>query len=375
MTPRDKLKAKLAERRVVARPLSRVSLPCVHEGQLLERCRTCSATSEGRHVRECDIHGTCTRSYVSSRVWSCDHCKQYEPDVPAEPTQTEKPKVTRGHVAPLDGGWQGRSAVKPNHFDVTVVIPHLNTPRLLDLVVQMWRYQTIRPYFLVIDTGSDWQTCTELETKLRASDCEVHYIRAHAYRHSSQPVTSALDLAHTLCRTEYLFHTHSDVFPIRRDFLAFLREQTSTASPVVGWRMSPRTSPRGSVTRNEWSRCVSHTATMIHMPTAHRARLTWAMEAYFARRPHERSDTVGWPDTESPFFLAMSEAGIEPVLLGEEPNFERHTIEAGGIAWAEHARSYTGAKLQGGLIEKKVSAYMLDAENEARERLKKWEGS
>lgn len=46
---------------------------CVYEGGIIERCHTCN--SEGRHVRECDIHGTATRDYVSGKVKACTGCE------------------------------------------------------------------------------------------------------------------------------------------------------------------------------------------------------------------------------------------------------------------------------------------------------------
>jgi hypothetical protein len=56
----------------------RTALPCVHEGNVLERCHTCGG--EARHVRECDLHGKCTRGFVSNKVQSCSRCPDYKPD-------------------------------------------------------------------------------------------------------------------------------------------------------------------------------------------------------------------------------------------------------------------------------------------------------
>jgi len=313
-------------------------------------------------VLACGVHGQCTPTKKVDEIACCDGCPDRQP-APAGPVG----------IAPLVGGFVGALARKPHQYRVTVVLPHLDTVPQLTLALALWRCQSVRPYFLVIDTGSPWPVVEQLEREVRAPDCEVHYVRAHGYQHSSAPVTTALDLAHTLCRTPHLFHTHADVFPHRRDFLEWLLAQATPTTPVVGWQMSPRTDPRGSETRHEWDQCVSHTATMLHMPTCHRARLTWAMEAYYASRPHERGPTLGWPDTESPFLLGMRAAGIAPTLLGTEPNYRRHDIAAGGVVWAEHARSYTGLKAAGG-GPKWVAAqrYMQDAMRAARDRLAGW---
>jgi hypothetical protein len=81
-----RLKARLRERRSrEPRPTTVVTLlavaPCVHEGGILERCHTCNG--EGRHVRECDLHGTCTRDAVSPKVRACATCADRKPAEPA----------------------------------------------------------------------------------------------------------------------------------------------------------------------------------------------------------------------------------------------------------------------------------------------------
>jgi hypothetical protein len=55
-------------------------LPCVHEGAVLEYCKTCNGSrAEGRHVRDCDLHEKCTRGYVSHAVKWCGRCSDYKP--------------------------------------------------------------------------------------------------------------------------------------------------------------------------------------------------------------------------------------------------------------------------------------------------------
>lgn len=60
---------------------ARASLPCVHEGPVLESCTSCRG--EQRHVRAC-LHptadrDTCTRGYVSGLVQACASCPDYFP--------------------------------------------------------------------------------------------------------------------------------------------------------------------------------------------------------------------------------------------------------------------------------------------------------
>jgi len=273
-------------------------------------------------------------------------------------------KSSPTNFAPLLVPWSGEGR-RPWEYQVTVAIPHLNTLEQLTLAVEMWRNQTIRPFIQIVDTGSPISMMPALEM-LRARDCEIHYVRAHAYTHASSPVTVALDLSQSLCRTQYLLHTHADVFPIQRNSVAWLMKQCDTETPVVGWQMSPRD------TTTEWAECVSHTATMLHMPTTLQNGLWWTMERYYADYP-ERKSTAGWPDTESPFLLAMRAAGIKPKLLGPELNYQRHSLTADGVAWFDHARSYTGLKMGGGgELWEASKVYMADAEREARERLLAW---
>ena len=273
-------------------------------------------------------------------------------------------------VAPKESEWNGEAGeVKPWEHRVTVTIPHLDTLPQLTLAVDLWRCQTVRPFIQIHDTGSPWSVVEQLE-KLRAPDLEIHYTRAHAYRHSSAPVTAALDHAQTLCRTRHLFHTHSDVFPIRRDFLAWMIGQCDERTPVVGWQMSSRSGTE------EWRHCVSHTATMLHAPTVRLKALWWTMERHYDQYPNDRKETMGWPDTESPFLHAMRAAGVVPKLFGPEKNYQRHQLTADGIAWVDHARSFSGLKLTPDDPRwAKARAYMAEAEADACSRLAEWRKS
>lgn len=79
------LKAKLAAR-TASRPVARGggarllprSLPCAHEGRILAPCH--SRGSEQRHVRDCEVHGTCTRVEAGKDVDRvCATCADYRP--------------------------------------------------------------------------------------------------------------------------------------------------------------------------------------------------------------------------------------------------------------------------------------------------------
>jgi len=188
----------------------------------------------------------------------------------------------------------------------------------------------VQPYVLIIDTGSSPQTVRVLE-KLRQPNVEVHCIQAHAFRHTSAPVTTAMDVAFALCRQQYLFCTHTDVFPRRRDLLEWLISLCREDQPVVGYEMSPRPPTQ------RWRNVVSHTCTLLHMPTLRRHGVTWSFERYWESGEAEPRQH-GYPDTEQPFDRCLRKAGIYPYLIGHEPNdyYKDDNIE--------HVRSWTGLK-------------------------------
>lgn len=275
------------------------------------------------------------------------------PPAPAGP-------VGAGKIAPLCG-WAGSVSVKPWDFKVTVAIPHLNTPETLIPIVDLYRLQTVKPYVMIVDGGSPDNANAQLEN-LRADDLEIHYLRAHAYVHPSSQIAVAMDLAQTLCRTEYLFHTHADVFPRIRDLLAWFMSQCGAQEPVVGYQMSER------VGTERWKGVVSHTATMLYMPRIRKLGATWDMARFFDVEPCPEHKTIGgWPDTESGFDLCLRNASVRPKLIGNETNYQRFID-----ARIDHARSYPGSKLTGGDHWTKAEAYTAQAIADAQNRAQEW---
>ncbi len=60
-------------RKIPAR--ERRSLPCIHEGPVLEWCHTC--TGERGHIRDCDLHERCTRGDRKKSVKCCLDCGDF----------------------------------------------------------------------------------------------------------------------------------------------------------------------------------------------------------------------------------------------------------------------------------------------------------
>ncbi|MBV9468458.1 MAG: glycosyltransferase, partial [Abitibacteriaceae bacterium] len=271
----------------------------------------------------------------------------------------------RGLIAPTETAdcqprWEGRICPKPWEYTVSAIIPHLETPEPLRTCIEILRLQTERPYIFVVDTGSSAATMTELES-LRAADVEIHYIRSHAFRHSSEPVGVAQDLAFALCHSEYLFCTHADCFLRRRDYIEWLLTLCNAECPAVGYQMSPR-----DWLTNDWEGMVSHTATLLHMPTMWRLGASWNFERAHTQFGVPRQ-AMGWPDTETCMNMVLQAAGVKPLLIGNETNYERYVDEN-----VDHPRSFAGSKFYGAEYHVKAQTWMEDALREARERIAGW---
>jgi glycosyltransferase involved in cell wall biosynthesis len=225
--------------------------------------------------------------------------------------------------------WDGVISRKPWEYRITATIPHLETPDTLAVVLDLLRAQTERPYLVVVDTGSTEATVRRLE-ELRADDCEIHYIRSHAWQHPSEPIAAACDLAMALCQSELLFLTQTDVFLRSQGVIGWIAALCDLDRPVVGYRMSPR-----HWATSRWEKMVGHTATMLHMPTMRRIGATWSM-----RRGAENYDLpygapAGWPDTETTFNEILREHGIRPHFIGHDEN-DTNYVDVN----LRHCRSY-----------------------------------
>lgn len=244
---------------------------------------------------------------------------------------------------------------------MTACIPHLDTIEPLRACIELLRRQTLRPFIMVLDTGSPPEVCEQLEA-MRADDLEIHFVRSHGWEHSSEAVTVAMDLAQTLCRTTLCFHTHADCFLRRKNLLEDWAKICNVNTPVVGYRMSPR----DWVTK-EWEWMVGHTALMCYMPSIHRAGATWAHRRSFFAYQYPVRNIGGWPDTETAFNHAIRDAGIVAVFLGNDRNGERQTDDN-----IDHVRSFAGSKTYSPDYHSGARDWMADALREAGERIDAW---
>ena len=262
--------------------------------------------------------------------------------------------------------WEGTCGKKPWEYSVTAVIPCLNTPETLPICIEILRLQTCRPFIMIIDTGSTERNL-RLTEENRSEDVEIHSIRLNGVRHPSDYPAMAMDAAFSLCRTEYLFATHSDCFLRKRtvleDFMALCRDK----SPVVGYELSPRA-------HEDWKGMVSHTATMYHMPTMDRIGFGWSLRRLCNRygivdyRPDPSKPN--WPDTEILGNYILRENKIEPHLVGPEGNHCRTLDEN-----IDHFRSYGAAKMYSPDYYPKVREWYHSAKKEALMRIEEWSNS
>jgi hypothetical protein len=268
-------------------------------------------------------------------------------------------------TAPVAKLYEGRAGVKPWEYRVQLVVPHINTPEPVEAAIRLWQLQTEKPFICIVDTGS---TPANLD-RIRALQCdnvEVHEIKGRGYRHPSAPVAVAQDVALATCQSRYQLCTHSDVFPMSQFVIEQMLLYCDINDPVVGYEMSPRDMVHGELA-NLWEGMVGHTLTMLHVPTIRKLGIAWNLEQVhdefgLARVP------LGNNDTEVAFNLQLSEAGIEPLLIGHDENYKRQITEH-----FDHCRSHASSQLYSDQMAQTTNGWIEDAIADANARANDWE--
>jgi len=277
--------------------------------------------------------------------------------------------------------WEGVINKKPWEYRVTAAMVHIDTPDLLAVVLDILRAQTERPFLHVVDSGSLEKNRIILEQmEYESDDLEVTYLRPRAWKFSSEPVSASMDCAFALCKTEFLYATHTDVFLKRRDHLEFLVSKCNEQTPAVGYQMSPRV-----WTCDLWKRILSHTSSVYHMPSMRKYGISWSMQAAHEAVSGIAADPLkaSWPDTEVNVSLCMHRAGYSERRLGDpEPTAENPSMLMIGTetnvpyedTWLEHVRSTTLHKLYGGDGHDQKDRVILLAEamQRAKKRILEW---
>lgn len=258
--------------------------------------------------------------------------------------------------------WEGNARVLPWEYPVTVAIPVLGMPHLLERVIPLLRLQTLRPYIVLIDTGSAPEDLQEIE-KWRDEDIEVHQLRLNGVQHPSDFPAMAMDLAFTVCRTPYMFCTHMDCFLRRQDLIADMAEQCKK-HPVVGYELSPRG-------HEDWKGMVGHTCTMLDMQVMDQIGANWSQRRLCVKfgisDPKPDPLKPNWPDTELLLNYILRDHKIKPLLIGGEENFQR-TLDSN----IDHCRTIVAGKLYSPDYYKKASLWLVEALQEAEQRIEMW---
>lgn len=259
--------------------------------------------------------------------------------------------------------WQGWCDKKPWEYEVTAVIPCINTPETLPVCIELLRLQTVRPFIIIIDTGSIEENLKEIE-KIRDDDVELHSMRLNGVRHPSDYPAMAMDMAFSLCRTEYLFATHADCFLRKKTLLEEFVNLCKTKSPAVGYELSPRS-------HDDWHGMISHTASMYHMPTMDKIGFGWSLRRLCNRygivdyKPDPNKPN--WPDTEILGNYILKDNNIKPHIVAPEGN-QCRTLDEN----IDHFRSYSAAKMYSPDYFQQVSEWYFSAKKQALERIEKW---
>ena len=270
------------------------------------------------------------------------------------------------HLCP----WEGSITKKPWDYKVTAIIPVLDTVESLKLCVNLLKLQTIKPYIIIIDTGSIKENLDRIE-ELRDEDLEVHSLRINAVQHPSDFVAMAMDLGQSLCITEYLYATHSDVFLMKRNFLENILSMCGdhladkNKFPVVGYEMSPRQ-------HSDWKGMISHTASMYYLRTLDKIGFGWSMRRLSSlyNLPDYKPNPMrpNWPDTEILGNVILRQYKIPTKIIGTESNFERNKDEN-----IDHCRSITSGLLYSPEYYKKATEWFEDAKKHALIRIESWQ--
>lgn len=289
--------------------------------------------------------------------------------IESEARRFESVEICKSEIAPaygmltVESPWEGSNNLKPWDFQVTTVIPTINSPETLPCCLELLRLQTLRPYIVIIDTGSREENLIKTEA-LRDQDVEVHSLRLNGVRHPSDFPAMAMELGFSVCRSEFLFATHADCYLRRRDFVEYLLELCKTKSPAVGYELSPRA-------HKDWKGMLSHTASMYHVSTMDKIGFGWSLRRLCNRYGivDYKPDPMhpNWPDTEILGNYILKENGITPYLIGEEGNGVR-TLDDN----IDHFRSYAAAKMYSPLHFEKTKGWFEAAKSEAEERVKLW---
>lgn len=247
---------------------------------------------------------------------------------------------------------------------MTAIIPTLEWSVLLELVVVSLLLQTEPPLVMIVDTGSE-RTTDKLQAMRSRNRVEVISIPLQGWIHPSEPVASAIEAAWSCIHTPYAYLTHDDCIAKRRGLLAEMVAQTTTHK-AVGYRITERPYP-------EWRTELGHTCLMLDVAAMDRIGMSWNLRAFATVTGQSLDPEVCGPnkvDTERFMNLKLRQAGIIPLFIGEELNYERTNDKN-----IDHCRSRTSALLYSPEHAAKTQPWVNDAIHEANLRHAEWKAA
>ncbi len=264
--------------------------------------------------------------------------------------------------------WEGDCLKKPWEYKVTAAIPVLDTYESLKICVEILKLQTVKPYIVIIDTGSKKENLEKINS-LADEDVEVHSLRLNGVCHPSDFPAMAMDLAQAVCRTEFMFATHADVFLMKNDFIEYLLNycgcHLDDKYPAVGYEISPRQ-------HDDWVGMISHTASMYHMETMDKIGFGWSMRrlsSLYDIKDYKPNPTrPNWPDTEILGNVILRQYNLPVKLIGKEDNFQRNKDK-----YIDHCRSLTSGLLYSPEYYSQVSIWLEEAKEDALSRIETWQ--
>ena len=259
--------------------------------------------------------------------------------------------------------WEGDIKKKPWEYEITAIIPVIDTYEPLLLIIKLLKLQTIKPYIVIIDTGSLPENRWKIES-LQDESTEVHSLKLNSVQHPSDFVAMACDLGAAVCRTEYMFYTHADCFLMRQNVLENMLNLCKE-NPIVLYRLT-------QIKFEGWEKMWGHTLLMMNTKTYLENRLLWNLkqfEYYYDLQNHFPDDSrQGYPDTEIMINCICQDLNIKPLIIGDEENYKRNQNED-----FDHCRTFTSGLLYAKDYYNICKEWMKNAMNEAEERIKKWE--
>lgn len=259
--------------------------------------------------------------------------------------------------------WEGHYPLKPWDYRVCAAIPVMDSWEEVGLIIELLRLQTIHPYIVLIDTGSEPQNYLKME-EYRAPDVEVHRIAVNGALHPCDYPAWAMDLAMSLCRSDYLFSTHQDLFLRCRDVIEEMLPLCEKYK-AVGYAISKKRY------QQDCEGMIGHQCSMFHVRTMDLNYAHWNQRKMcrLFGLPDQRPDArrQWWPDTELPINYMLREAEIAPYRIGQETFGERQVDRR-----VDHCRAVNTYRLYHPEYLERALSWIREAREDARERIEQW---